>query len=206
MIGYSTKSILLYGGSFDPIHNGHIHIAREVYDQLDVDKVIFLPAGLPPHKVDRNMTPPMQRYEMVKLALEFEPAFSVSDYEVTMDGPSFTAHTLRYFRSQFTGCRIFWLIGGDSFSQLAKWYKPDQIVDICTVVTVKRPGFELDIEPLKAKLTVEQIDKLLAHVIDIPLTDESSTEVRRRVAAGEPIDDMVPKSVAEYIERNYLYQ
>ena len=206
MIGYTTKRILLYGGSFDPIHNGHIHIAREVYDRLDVDKVLFLPAGIPPHKMDREMTPPMQRYEMVKLALEFEPVFDVSDYEVTLDSPSFTLHTLRYFRSQFRSCHIFWLIGGDSFSQLAKWLKPEQIVDICTVITVKRPGYELDTEPLKAKLSSEQIDKLLAHVIDIPLTDESSTEVRRRIAAGEPIDNMVPKSVAEYIEQKQLYR
>ena len=205
MIGYTTKRILLYGGSFDPIHNGHIHIAREVYDKLEVDKVVFLPAGQPPHKRDKEMTPPMQRYEMAKLALEFEPVFDVSDYEVTMDGPSFTVHTLRYFRSQYTGCKLYWLIGGDSFSQLAKWYRPEQIVEICTVVTVKRPGYELDVEPLKAKLNDDQIDRLLAHVVDIPLTDESSTEVRRRVAAGESIDDMVPKSVAEYIEQKQLY-
>ena len=205
MIGHNSKRILLYGGSFDPIHNGHIHIAREVYDKLEVDKVIFLPAGIPPHKRDKEMTPPMQRLEMVKLALEFEPVFDVSDYEVTLDGPSFTVHTLRFFRSQFTGCQLFWLIGGDSFSQLAKWYKPEQIIDICTVVTVKRPGYELDTEPLKAKLSGEQIDKLLSHVIDIPLTDESSTEVRKRVAAGKSVDDMVPKSVAEYVKKNKLY-
>ncbi len=205
-MNYSVaKKILLYGGSFDPVHNGHLHIAREAADRIDADKVVFIPAGMPPHKLGKQMASAEDRYEMLKRATEFESMFDVSDYEVSMDSPSFTVHTVRFFRSQFRNCQLCWLIGGDSFSQLASWYSIGNLVDICTIVTVGRPGFELDREPLKAKLSAEQIYRLVENIIEVPLTGESSTEVRDRAGRGESIEELVPGAVAEYIREKGLY-
>lgn len=206
MYSLDYKKVLLYGGSFDPIHNGHLHIAREAAHRIDADKVIFIPAGIPPHKRDRQMTEPYKRYEMLQRAIEFEPLFAVSDYETTLDSPSFTVHTIRFFRSQFRSCELCWLIGGDSFSQLGSWYSVEKLVELCTIVTVGRPGFQLDSEPLKARLSPEQTYRLKCNIIDIPMTSESATAIREMVAKGQSIADMVPASVAEYIEKNNLYR
>ncbi len=197
---------MLYGGSFDPVHNGHLHIAREASDILDVDKVIFIPAGKPPHKPGQLMASAADRYEMVRLAVEFEPLFAVSDFEIGFDSPSFTLHTVRYFRSQFQSCELFWLIGADSFAQLDKWYKIELLVDICTLVTVGRPGSSFEVDHLLGKLTESQIDKLQKYIIDIPLSGESSTEIRRRLAAGESITGMTPPAVEDYISTLGLYK
>ena len=201
----TNKRILLYGGSFDPIHNGHLHIAHSAAEILDVSKVIFIPAGIPPHKLDRQLVSAKDRYEMVKLAVEFDPLCEVSDCEVSLDSPSFTVHTVRFFRSQLKGSELFWLIGGDSFAQLDKWYSINTLVELCSIVTVGRPGFDLSMDHLMEKLTDSQLDKLQKHIIDIELTGESSTEIRQRVQKGEDISDMVPESVVRYIKDKELY-
>lgn len=202
----SKKSILLYGGSFDPIHNGHLHIAHCAAEILDVEKVVFIPAGMPPHKLDRELASPKDRYEMVRRAVQFDPLCGVSDYEVTLESPSFTVHTVRFFRSQFIGYELFWLIGADSFAQLDKWYNIGKLVELCNVVTVGRPGFDFSMDHLMDKLTNDQLDKLQKYIIDIPLTEESSTQIREMVGNGKSVCGLVPDAVLEYIISNGLYK
>lgn len=197
----------LYGGSFNPIHIGHLIVARSVAERLELTRVIFIPSAVPPHKEGERLVEPRHRAEMVRLAIAADPLFDFSDFDLARQGPSYTIETIAHFKKGLpAGAELFWIIGADWLTELDTWYKAAELVDACTVVTAARPGWDQpDLAALSTKLGDAQIAKLRAHVLDTPRIDISATDIRQRVAAGKPIRYLVPESVRQYIEMFRLY-
>ncbi len=200
--------ILLFGGSFDPIHHGHLVISRYVAEALGVQRVILIPAARPPHKPDRVLTPGEHRLAMCRLAVAGDPLFEVSDWELSQAGPNYTLNTVRHFADALpAGTELYWLVGMDSLGELASWYHVGELVEACTIVTAARPGFEAgDLSQLRSALTPEQVDRLLRHIISSPRIEISATDIRDRVRAGWGIRYLVPDPVATYVCQQGLYQ
>ncbi|MBN2376598.1 MAG: nicotinate-nucleotide adenylyltransferase [Sedimentisphaerales bacterium] len=203
-----NNAILLFGGTFDPIHNGHLIIARAVAEQLAVEKVILIPSAVPPHKMDQQISPAADRLQMTQLAVSEDYLFEVSDCELHRSGPSYTLETVLHFR-QLCGpaVQLFWLIGADTISDLPGWYKISDLLEHCTIVTAARAGCEMnDWHLLSDKLTSPQILRLKKHVLQTPLIEISATEIRRRVKNNQSIHYLVPAAVNDYIVSGGLYQ
>ena len=201
-------SILLFGGTFDPIHHGHLIVSLAVAEQLKVDRVELIPAGVPPHKPDSPVTSAEHRLRMTQLAVNGDLLFDVSDCEVKRPGPSYTLDTVRRYRKTYgPDAALYWLIGADSLPELPTWHKPSEIAAECILVTAAREGTDPgDLAYLADTFTPEQIDSIRRHILPTPRVDMSSTEIRRRVAAGRPIRYFVPRPVQKYIEENNLYR
>jgi nicotinate-nucleotide adenylyltransferase len=192
------------GGSFDPIHAGHLHIARQACLRLALDKVVFVPAGDPPHKLDQALTDPEHRFEMVRLALAQEPCFGISRIDIDRPGPCYSVDTVRLLQERWgPEVRIYFLIGADSLVDLPTWYQPRRLLELCQVVAIGRPGYEVDLTALERRFPGAPPVLLLEHV---PPIDVSATEIRRRVSAGASIEGLVPPAVADYIEAHRLYR
>jgi nicotinate-nucleotide adenylyltransferase len=202
-----AERIALYGGSFNPIHNGHLIVARAVTEQLRVDRLVFLPSARPPHKSAGRLLHADHRLAMVRLGIEGEPHFELSDYDLTRPGPSYTIDTVAHFREEFgLDVSLYWMIGVDSLNDLTAWYRVRALVDACRIITALRPGWEeIDWEQLRTRLSEEQIADLKAGLLDTPRVEISSTDIRRRVREGRSIRYLVPDRVREYIEQHRLY-
>ena len=203
-----SRRVALYGGSFDPIHHGHLIVARSVSEQLDLDKVVFLPSASPPHKSGESLADPSRRAEMVKLAIEGEPQFELSDFDLVRAGPSYTIETVEHFRQTFGDqTALFWIIGADSLGDLKNWHRIEALVDGCQLVTAARPGWDqVDWSAVGAVLNDERTAKLRRGEIETPHIDISSTDIRRRTAAHRSIRYLVTEAVAEYINLHSLYR
>ncbi len=201
-------SLLLYGGSFNPIHNGHLIIARAAAEQLGVERTILIPSAAPPHKTGSDLASPEDRLEMVRLAIAGEPGFEVSDIELHRQGPSYTILTIEAHRRELgSDVPLYWLIGGDTLPELHTWYRISELAELCSIVTAARPGFETpDLSALFGALTLAQIRRLQESTLFTPRIDISATEIRHRIRDGRPIRYLVPDPVAEYILANGLYQ
>ncbi len=195
----------LYGGSFDPPHLGHLSIARQVLERFAVDKLVFLPASHSPLKENTPTATDAQRLEMLRLATEGEPRFAVSDFELRKGGISYTVDTLRAWHQQEPDTDLIFIAGMDSLLTLHAWREPLEIVRLCRFVTFRRPGFPLP-SPEELKLPPDIALQLLAQVIDGPLVDVSSSDIRARTAKGESLEGLVPGAVAEYIAAHRLYK
>lgn len=179
----------LYGGSFDPVHIGHMAVARCAKEQFELDRVIFIPTGNMPHKKG-TVANDVQRVKMLELSFEDE-SFSVSDYEINREEISYSADTVEYFKSLFPGDEIFFIIGGDSYAYIDKWYQPERIFAAATVLVFPRegekilpPALEIKVEPVRV----------------------SSSEVRKKINSGENVSNLLKKEVLDYIIENNLYQ
>ena len=203
-----TCGTALFGGSFDPIHFGHLIVARSVAEQLNLDRVIFLPTATPPHKNATGRTAAVHRLAMVQLAVDGEPGFEVSEYDLTRQGPTYTVQTVAHFRGQLgPDAEIFWIIGGDSLADLHTWYHVSELVDQCRIVTAVRPGWERpSLEALRQVLSDPQVQWVEQGILETPRIDISSTDVRARVTAGRSIRYLVPEPVLAYIEGHRLYK
>lgn len=192
------------GGTFDPIHNGHLIIAEEARVKLGLERVIFVPAGKPWLKEHRNIAPGEHRLEMIRLAIASNPHFSVSTVDLERAGPSYTVHTLPDVRRELGGeVDFYFILGVDALAGLPSWKEPEGVVDMCYLVAARRPGSgALDLESLE-----RSIPGISSHIIllDNPLIDISSTDIRQRVAAGLPITNLVPDAVERYIREKGLY-
>lgn len=201
------RRVGLLGGTFDPIHIAHLIIAEEVYSQLKLDEMIFIPAGNPPHKLANRRTEARHRLAMVELATSTNPHFSISHIEMHRPGPSYTADTLRLLKEQYgTGTDLYFVIGGDSLKDLPTWYHPDEILaQLAGLVAVQRPGYREDSEYNKQLET--RLPGLMQHLVSVvvPQMDISSTDLRRRVATGRSITYQVPAAVEDYIKQYSLY-
>ncbi len=198
----------LYGGSFNPIHHGHLIVARSVAERLRLDRVILLPSARPPHKGDRTLLDASHRAAMVKLAIEGESLFQFSDFDLTREGPSYTIDTVTHF-GKLLGAKVelFWIIGADSLTELTTWHRVRDLVDACHIVTAARPGWDaIDWTGLRKVLSDAQVGALQAGILPTPRIDISSTDIRHRVCAGLSIRYLVPESVLMYIDRNSLYR
>lgn len=194
----------ILGGTFDPVHIGHLKVAEEVKKRLGLQNVIFVPAGQPWMKSNKTITPVEQRVEMVRLAIAGHPDFELSLSEVNRPGSTYTVQTIREFRRKFgEGAEIYFIIGRDGLWRLPQWRSVGQLIKLCRIAVVPRPGFSLpDMDAME-----KQVPGLSGSVVllDKPEIDVSATEIRRRVAQGVPWKTMVPAPVAEYIKEHGLY-
>lgn len=193
----------IYGGTFDPIHNGHIAIAKAVKAELGLDSLIFVVAADPPHKDISGRTPALIRLKMVELALEDEDGLSVSDIEIQRGGVSYTVETLECFTRLHPGAELYFILGADMLSSFSSWYKPDRILELAKLAAVQRKGQMADIEQLAASV----MNTLGGTVVATEVCGDniSSTEVRKRVFDALPINGLVPSRVELFIHKNLLY-
>ncbi|MGR3220741.1 MAG: nicotinate-nucleotide adenylyltransferase [Candidatus Anammoxibacter sp.] len=197
----------IIGGSFNPIHIGHLLIAKEVYNVHNLLKIIFIPVNLPPHKDANGLAEPTHRYRMVKEATKEIDHFEVSDVEIKRSGKSFTIDTIRFILNAYgSECEIYLIIGADSLNELKTWKNIKMISEMCKIVVINRPGYNIDtmddLENILSKDEVANIKKLMVH---IPPVDISSTEIRNRLKNGNSITDWTPVAVNEYIKKHRLY-
>jgi nicotinate-nucleotide adenylyltransferase len=195
----------IFGGTFDPIHVGHIGMAQAIVDAGAAERVIFMPAHIPPHKRGRQISSGEIRLEMVNLAIADKPAFATSDWELTRDEVSYTWHTANHFAEEFGDC-LRLVIGMDSLVDLPNWYRAEELAAQFHFIVYRRP----DSPPPPAKLLKDALGavsaaKLLESIVDGPTFPVSSTEIRRRCASGESVNSLLPPAVATYVAENELY-
>jgi nicotinate-nucleotide adenylyltransferase len=197
-------NIGIMGGTFDPVHNGHLAVAREAQAGLDLSCVIFIPAGRPWLKSDRPVTAAEDRFEMVRLAIAPYPGFRISSIEIDRAGPSYTIDTIAEVRAEHeTGDEFYFILGWDSLVQLPKWREAARLVGLCRLVAVPRPGYSLpEMSDLEAKIPGISERVIL---LDKPCIEISATEIRERVARGLSISHLVPGDVERYIKERGLY-
>lgn len=202
-----SQGIALFGGTFDPIHHGHLIVARAVAEQLDCERVVFVPAPNPPHKMGSDLSDAAHRLEMAKLAIAGEPRFEVSDIELRRSGPSYTILTVQAYRQTIgPDVPLAWIVGGDSLSELHTWYRVGELVDLCRIVTAVRPGYETpDLSVLRQRLGDGQIARLVGDILTTPRIDISSTDIRRRIREGRSVRYLLPEPVIEYLNTHKLY-
>lgn len=199
----SSSKIGILGGTFDPIHDGHLLIAESARVCLHLDKVIFIPAGRPWLKSDRRVTSPGHRLAMVELATRDSPHFEVSDIEIERPGPTYTVDTLSELRrSMAEGAELYLILGMDSIRELGRWHRPDLIFEMCIVVAVSRPGI-VDVSIPDIELEFPSSTGRLK-IIDGPMVDTSATEIRLHAGGNAPLCGL-PESVREYISEHALY-
>ena len=190
----------IYGGTFDPIHVGHLITAEYARELLALDQLHFVVAAVPPHKTGLPITPAEDRFEMVRRAVASNPHFLPSDVEIRRGGRSFTVDTLRELRQSLGVTReeLVFLMGQDSLADFATWRQPERILELATVVAFRRPNVPLDGVP---EVFLQRI-----RLLETPLIEISATEIRRRVREGRSIRYLVPDEVAEYIRQRGLYR
>jgi nicotinate-nucleotide adenylyltransferase len=200
--------VLLFGGSFDPIHHGHLIVARFAAERLGCPRVVLVPAAAPPHKPGEDLAPTEDRLAMCRLGVCDDPQFEVSDFETSRPGPNYTIETIVHFRHVLPeGAMIYWLVGSDTLLELGTWRRPRELVDLCTIVTAARPGFgPSQLANVWEPFSDAQIERLRAHVLPSPLIDISATEIRARVRAGQCIRYLTPEPVQRYIAERGLYR
>ena len=200
------KRLGIYGGSFDPIHIGHLVMAEMARQECELNKVLFIPAGNPPHKTNRQLAPSLERYDMVQLAIEGNPYFEVSSIEIEREGKSFTIDTLKGLREIYSGSWEFWLIiGMDSLLEIRTWRNAADIAKICKLAVYPRPGYSLDEHGKEVEALQHELGVQIAFVQG-PLIEISSTGIRQRIRAGKSIRYLVPEPVEYYIQEHSLYR
>ena len=193
------------GGTFDPIHSGHLIIAEEAGLKLGLARVLFVPARQQWLKTGRNIAPAAHRVEMVKLAIATNPNFEISAVDIDRPGPSYSVDTIAILQQQMGAeAKIFFLVGWDSLAELPQWKEPDRLIQLCKLVAVTRPGFSRPdlkaLEPAVPGVTQSVV------WLDIAPVDISSTDIRERVAQGLSIHGLVPEAVESYIKEHKLYR
>ncbi|WPF65592.1 MULTISPECIES: nicotinate-nucleotide adenylyltransferase [unclassified Corynebacterium] len=198
----TAPRIGVMGGTFDPIHHGHLAAASEAADQCGLDGVVFVPTGQPWQKVDKKVSAAEDRYLMTALATAEDERFSVSRVDIERGGNTYTIDTLRDLRAQFPQAELFFIAGADALSGITSWRNWQEVLSLARFIGVTRPGYELtrDDLPLEYSKYGDRITLVQAPGLDI-----SSTQCRRRRQQGRPIRYLVPGAVARYIEQNGLY-
>ena len=193
----------IMGGTFNPIHLAHLYIAYEAKEQLELDSVIFIPAGNPPHKRNKHIIDSKFRLEMVKEAVKGYDGFLVSDYEIQKNGYSYTYETLQHFKSEDT--ELFFIAGGDSLMDIETWKKPGEVLKNCNFVIFNRGQFTKE-ELAIQKASIEKKYDSSIILLDIANIDISSSMIRDRLEEGRRVDFFLPSKVLNYINDNNLYQ
>jgi nicotinate-nucleotide adenylyltransferase len=203
------QRIVAFGGTFDPVHNGHLIAVRAAAEQRGFERIMLVPAASPPHKSAAAAAGP-DRLRMIRRAVEGDPLFEVCDLELHRRGPSYTIDTLRELRSAAgEGASLHWLIGADMLAQLPTWHRVEEVLDAAEVVTLSRPPWDRRLEgilaDLEGALGAERVARLRKAIVLTPLIDISSTDIRRRARTGRSIRYLLPDAVADYIRRNRIY-
>jgi len=203
----NRRKIVLFGGTFDPVHLGHTIVAREAVEYIGAERTIFIPAKLSPLKGSLPKANDMDRFRMLSLAIAGEDFFEVSDCELKRSVPSYTLDTVRQFQSKYGGgTSVYWLLGADGIDELAHWHEIVELIDECNLAAMYRAGCERPdfrkFEPLWGR---GRIEKLRQNIIPTPLVDISSTKVRNRLASGQNVTQMLHPAVLSYIREHGLY-
>ncbi len=199
-------NIGLMGGTFDPIHLGHLVTAEEARQQFALDYVVFVPAGYPPHKDPVQVTPPQHRYLMTILAVMSNPYFLVSRLEIDQTEPAFTVDTVRHFATRENDpVHLYFITGADAILDILTWKDYGELLDLCTFIAVTRPGYSLSRLRDKAGSRCEAVLERV-HLMEIPALAISSTFIRERVALGKTIKYLTPEPVEQYIAKQGLYR
>ncbi len=194
----SSSRVGLFGGTFDPIHNAHLEVARQSLAQMDLRKVILIPSKHPPHKSEEGMTSSQLRYRMVELAVRDKEGLDVSPVEINRKGPSYTVDTLNEMKEEHG--RIAFIVGADNLINIDTWKRPEELLDCCPFIVAPRGGIlkgDFDKDIFRGK------DLRFLNMSEISL---SSTEIRERVLEGQPVDGLVPEGVFEFIVEHNLYK
>ena len=193
------------GGTFDPIHNGHLAVAEEARAYLNLNEVIFLPAGQPWMKSDRSISPARHRTAMIGLTLQSRPYFKSSTIEIEHQGPSYSVNSMAELKAQAVEpTDWYFILGWDNLSKIPQWREPAKLIEMCFLAAVPRPGYERpNMKKLEAALP--GISKKVI-LMDKPRLEISATDIRNKVAQGIPISGLVPEAVEKYIRENGLYR
>ena len=190
------KRIGIMGGTFDPIHHGHLVAASEVQSKFGLDEVVFVPTGQPWQKVHQQVSAAEDRYLMTVIATASNPRFSVSRVDIDRDGVTYTIDTLRDLRAVYANADLFFITGADALDQILTWREADELFGLAHFVGVTRPGYSLDDDHLPSGSV---------SLVEVPAMAISSTDCRARVASGEPVWYLVPDGVVQYISKRSLY-
>lgn len=194
----------VFGGTFDPPHQGHLILAAEAHFQLDLDRLLWVLTPFPPHKTAREITPVDQRLEMVRIAIAENPAFELSRIEIDRPGPHYALDTVLRLREANPGAELIYLIGGDSLHDLPTWHRPGEFLRTCSNLGVmRRPGDRIELADLEAALPGLEA-KL--RFIDAPLLEISSTQIRERIERGHPFRYYLPPGIFAYIQERGIYR
>lgn len=201
------RKIVLFGGTFDPIHLGHIKVAAEAVEHIGAEKIIFIPAKQSPLKSCLPEASDSQRMEMISLAVAGNDKFELTEYELNRPAPSFTIDTIKNFQSEYgSNTAIYWLIGADVIDELHHWHRIVELLDSCNLSIMYRAGAGVpDLSKFASVWGVERTEKLEKNIIQTSLIDISSTKIRNNIVAGKDISTLVPTGVAEYIKDHNLY-
>jgi nicotinate-nucleotide adenylyltransferase len=217
----NKERIGILGGTFNPIHLGHVKAALEVQKKFMLDKVLLIPSYIPPHKGSPDVAPPADRLQMVKLAVVSYPQFVPSSVEIDAKGKSYSILTLAKLKRRFPDAVIFFILGVDAFLEIDTWREYEKILEQCHFIVISRPGYDLNeakkllngkyAERMVRVLKTTKLDRLMSHrfkifLLSIDALDIASKEVRKKVKSGKSIAGLVVEAVEEYIQKNKLYQ
>ena len=196
----------ILGGTFDPVHYGHLLLAEFCREQCRLDQLWFLPAAVPPHKQQRQFAPAIQRVEMLRLALAGHEAMDVCTWEIDRGGVNYTALTLEAVQEQCLGSELFFLMGADTLNELPTWYHPERVCQLAMLVVVRRAGSEEpDFDLLQPIASEDRIEQFRQSQVTMPLIELSSTQIRRRIQQGLGIRYQTPRPVEQFIRAQQLY-
>jgi nicotinate-nucleotide adenylyltransferase len=194
-----ARRVGVMGGTFDPIHHGHLVAASEVQAWFELDEVVFVPTGAPWQKAEREVSAAEDRYLMTVIATASNPRFWVSRVDIDRGGPTYTIDTLRDLRTSFPDADLYFITGADALADIFTWRDADDLFELAQFVGCTRPGFAMDPETL-GKIPHDRVT-----MIEVPALAISSTDVRRRTMRGEPVWYLVPDGVVQYIAKHHLY-
>lgn len=200
------RKIGLMGGTFDPIHHGHLVTAEAVREEFGLDKVLFVPAAQPPHKPGRDFAPAYARLLMAEMATCENCHFEVSQIELKRQGPSYSVETLRELREKHAlEAEYYFILGADAINELGSWHNPEELLGLCHFIAATRQGSLLDLPRLRRELGERAVAERI-HDLSTPELEISSTDIRRRLREGMSIKYLVPAAVEAYIYKEGLYQ
>ncbi len=213
----SQQRIALYGGTFDPVHTGHVEIARRVSELFEIEKLLFIPAQMAPHKIGRPVTEPIHRYAMLALATQNDPKLLISTFELDAPDRRYTVDTIEYFQRLFGDeCKLFFIMGADSWSEITTWREWERLLTMTNHIVVTRPGYEpakLHVGAIAERIIDlrtgdEGVDRQGIFFTDVVMNDVSATNIRRLASEGrtEELAGLVPGPVLEYIRKYGIYR
>ena len=218
------RRVALYGGTFDPVHLGHLEVARRVAELFEIERVLFVPAQIAPHKLTRAVTAPLHRYAMLVLATQNDPQISVSPFELDAPDRHYTVDTIAHFQSRFgDSTELFFIMGADSWSEITTWRDWERLLAMTSHIVVTRPGYDVSNEHVGAFLRdrivdlrsgdndtgkIQQLSGARIFVTDVVNKDISATEIRHVAIEGrfDDLNNLVPQPVAEYIKKYGIYR
>lgn len=194
----------ILGGTFDPVHYGHLIAAEYARHEFTLDRVLFIPAGKPPHKTSDAITAAEHRYEMLQLAIQDNPAFELSSLEFHRQAVSYTVDTVQELKPAYPGVELYFIMGADSLLHFHTWKDYQRLASLCSFIVVTRPGYSLNHHDDSLRQVPKQLWENL-YQLEIPGVDISSSDIRARITAAKPVKYLLPPAVEEYIRSNHLY-